>query len=36
MAFEAKGMDEKDLEEIKGFERLFDALSTQEEIYNGE
>lgn len=35
-AFKAKGMDEDQLNEIKRFEMLYDALCTQEEIYKGE
>ncbi|WP_461207605.1 helix-turn-helix domain-containing protein [Clostridium sp. DL1XJH146] len=36
MAFKAKGMEEKDLLEIKRIELLMDALCTQKEIHRGE
>lgn len=36
MAFSAKGMDDKDLLEVKRIELLIDALRTQKEIYTGE
>ena len=36
MAFRAKGMDPKDLLEVKRIELLMDALRTQKEIYRGE
>ena len=35
-AFKAKGMDDDQLNDIKRFEMLFDALCTQKEIYKGE
>lgn len=36
MAFKSKGMEEKDLLEIKRIELLMDALRTQKEIFRGE
>lgn len=36
MAFRAKGMEQKDLWEVKRIELLMDALRTQKEIYRGE
>ncbi|MCT4592947.1 MAG: helix-turn-helix domain-containing protein [Anaeromicrobium sp.] len=36
MAFRAKGMEGKDLLEVKRIELLMDALRTQKEIYRGE
>jgi transcriptional regulator with XRE-family HTH domain len=35
-SFKAKGMDNDQLNYIKRFEMLFDALCTQQEIYKGE
>lgn len=36
MAFKAKGMNQKDLLEIKRIELLMDALRTQKQVFRGE